>query len=61
MIRSVRRQCLFAICALVLVAAGVPAGAQTLEVVRIASPAVDVTGNLFYAMDLGYFKNAGLE
>jgi NitT/TauT family transport system substrate-binding protein len=45
----------------VLVAAGVPAGAQTLEVVRIASPAVDVTGNLFYAMDLGYFKNAGLD
>jgi NitT/TauT family transport system substrate-binding protein len=50
-----------AVAALVLAFIGAPAGAQTLEVVRVASPAVDVTGNLFYALDLGYFKQAGLD
>jgi NitT/TauT family transport system substrate-binding protein len=47
--------------ALVLIAVGAPAGAQTLTTVRVASPAVSVTGNLFYAIDLGYFKDAGLD
>lgn len=47
--------------ALALIGIGVPAGAQTLTVVRVASPAVSVTGNLFYAIDLGYFKDAGLD
>jgi NitT/TauT family transport system substrate-binding protein len=47
--------------ALAFVCASVPAGAQTLTVVRVASPAVSVTGNLFYAIDLGYFKDAGLD
>jgi NitT/TauT family transport system substrate-binding protein len=44
-----------------LMANAVPANAQNLEVVRVASPPVDVTGNLFYAMDLGYFAKAGLD
>jgi NitT/TauT family transport system substrate-binding protein len=47
--------------ALAFVCASVPAGAQTMTVVRVASPAVDVTGNLFYAIDLGYFKDAGID
>jgi NitT/TauT family transport system substrate-binding protein len=50
-----------ALAALVLIAPGLPAGAQTLETVRVASPPVDVAGNLFYAYDLGYFTKAGLD
>jgi NitT/TauT family transport system substrate-binding protein len=46
---------------LVLAAVAVPAGAQTLTTVRVASPVVDITGSLFYALELGYFKNAGLD
>jgi NitT/TauT family transport system substrate-binding protein len=46
-----------------LAAALVPAmgGAQTLQTVNVASTPVDVTGNFYYAIDLGYFKNAGLD
>jgi NitT/TauT family transport system substrate-binding protein len=47
--------------ALILIGAALPAGAQTLEVVRVAAPPVDVTGNLFYALDLGLFTKAGLD
>jgi NitT/TauT family transport system substrate-binding protein len=47
--------------ALALIGVAAPAGAQTLTTVRVASPAVSVTGNLFYAIDLGYFKDAGLD
>lgn len=56
------RGALAAVAALVLMVAAAPAGAQTtLETVRVASPPVDVAGNLFYALDLGYFSKAGLD
>jgi NitT/TauT family transport system substrate-binding protein len=38
-----------------------PGGAQTLTTIKVASTPVDVTGNLYYAIDQGYFKNAGLD
>jgi NitT/TauT family transport system substrate-binding protein len=44
-----------------LASAALPAGAQTLETVKVASPPVDVAGNLFYAIDLGYFTKAGID
>jgi NitT/TauT family transport system substrate-binding protein len=47
--------------ALVLSLAATPVRAQTLETVTVAAPPVDVTGNLFYALDLGYFTKAGLD
>jgi len=47
--------------ALILASAALPAGAQTLETVKVASPPVDVAGNLFYALDLGYFAKAGID
>jgi NitT/TauT family transport system substrate-binding protein len=47
--------------ALILASAALPAGAQTLETVKVASPPVDVAGNLFYAIDLGYFTKAGID
>jgi NitT/TauT family transport system substrate-binding protein len=47
--------------ALAVLIGAVPAGAQTLETIRIASPPVDVAGNLFYAADLGLFAKAGLD
>jgi NitT/TauT family transport system substrate-binding protein len=50
-----------ALASLILATAASPAGAQTLETVTVAAPPVDVTGNLFYAMDLGYFTKAGLD
>jgi NitT/TauT family transport system substrate-binding protein len=50
-----------AVAALFLATGTVPAGAQTLEAVTVASPPVDVAGNLFYALDLGYFSKAGLD
>jgi NitT/TauT family transport system substrate-binding protein len=52
---------LAALAALAFGACGATAGAQTLETVRVAAPPVDVTGNLFYAMDLGYFSKVGLD
>jgi NitT/TauT family transport system substrate-binding protein len=39
----------------------VPAVAQTLETVHVAAIPVDVTGNLYYALDLGLFKKSGLD
>ena len=36
-----------------------PASAQTLQTVNVISQPVDVTGNLYYAIDLGIFKRAG--
>jgi ABC-type nitrate/sulfonate/bicarbonate transport system substrate-binding protein len=50
-----------ALASLVLASAALPAGAQTLETVKVASPPVDVAGNLFYALDLGYFTKAGID
>ena len=38
-----------------------PASAQTLQTVNVISQPVDVTGNLYYAIDLGIFKRAGLD
>lgn len=38
-----------------------PAGAQTLQTVNVISQPVDVTGNLYYAIDLGIFKRMGLD
>jgi NitT/TauT family transport system substrate-binding protein len=41
---------------------GAQAGdAQTLETVRVAAFPLDVTGNIFYAYDLGLFQKAGLD
>jgi NitT/TauT family transport system substrate-binding protein len=56
-----RLRLLIAAAIIALIANVAPANAQTLTVVRVASPPVDVTGNLFYAMDLGYFAKAGLD
>jgi NitT/TauT family transport system substrate-binding protein len=50
-----------AMAAVFLAATVVPAGAQTMETVKVASPPVDVAGSLFYALDLGYFSKAGLD
>jgi NitT/TauT family transport system substrate-binding protein len=50
-----------ALASLILSLAALPAGAQTLETVKVASPPVDVAGSLFYAIDLGYFTKAGLD
>jgi NitT/TauT family transport system substrate-binding protein len=36
-------------------------GAQTLPVLRIAALPIDVSGEVFYAADLGYFKDAGID
>jgi NitT/TauT family transport system substrate-binding protein len=47
--------------ALAVLIGAAPAGAQTLQTIRVASPPVDVAGNLFYAEDLGYFAKAGLD
>jgi NitT/TauT family transport system substrate-binding protein len=38
-----------------------PAGAQALTVVHVAGLPTDNSGNLYFAQDLGYFKNAGLD
>lgn len=38
-----------------------PAGAQTLQTVNVVSTPVDVTGNLYYAIDEGYFKREGID
>ena len=50
---------------LLLVAAFLAAGgstsAQSLPVIRIAALPIDVSGELFYAADLGFFKDAGLD
>jgi ABC-type nitrate/sulfonate/bicarbonate transport system substrate-binding protein len=44
-------------------ALGIPAaaGAQSSEPIRVASVPLDVTGNVYYAYDLGYFAKAGLD
>jgi NitT/TauT family transport system substrate-binding protein len=47
--------------AVALLALAAPAVAQTPEVVHVAAIPVDVTGNLYYALDLGLFKKAGLD
>jgi NitT/TauT family transport system substrate-binding protein len=47
--------------ALTVLAAGAPAGAQTLQTVTIVVQPVDVTGNVYYAIDLGIFKKDGLD
>lgn len=45
----------------VLLVAGGSVGAQTLPVLRIAALPIDVSGELYYASDLGYFKDAGID
>jgi NitT/TauT family transport system substrate-binding protein len=47
--------------AALLAAGAAPAGAQTLQTVNVVSTPVDVTGNLYYAIDQGYFKREGLD
>jgi NitT/TauT family transport system substrate-binding protein len=37
------------------------ASAQTVPVLRIAALPIDVSGEVFYAQDLGYFKDAGID
>jgi NitT/TauT family transport system substrate-binding protein len=64
MLRSLRRlvRCApAAAAALAILAAPVPGGAQTLTKVTVVAQPVDVTGNLFYAIDQGYFTKAGLD
>ncbi len=48
-------------CAVAMLALAAPAAAQTPDVVHVAAIPVDVTGNLYYALDLGLFKKAGLD
>jgi NitT/TauT family transport system substrate-binding protein len=50
-----------ALASLILATAASPSLAQTPETIKVASPPVDVAGNLFYALDLGYFAKAGLD
>ncbi len=38
----------------------VQAGAQQLTVVRVAAAPLDTIGNVYYAQDLGYFKDVGI-
>ena len=38
-----------------------PARAETPAVVRVGALPTDNSGNLYFALDLGYFKNAGLD
>ncbi|HXR24546.1 MAG TPA: ABC transporter substrate-binding protein [Candidatus Binataceae bacterium] len=45
----------------VFLVAGGSLNAQTLPVIRIAALPIDVSGEVFYAADLGYFKDAGLD
>ena len=52
---------LAAAAALAVLAAGAPAFAQTLQTVTIVVQPVDVTGNVYYAIDLGIFKKYGLD
>ena len=58
MIASIARA---ALAGLIIATFASPVAAQTLETVTVAAPPVDVTGNLFYALDLGYFTKAGLD
>jgi NitT/TauT family transport system substrate-binding protein len=58
--RSIRIA-LAATVACTLESAAAPVGAQTLETVRVGAPALDVTGNVYYAHDLGLFEKAGLD
>lgn len=46
--------------AMFLVAGGA-VGAQPLPVLRIAALPIDVSGEVYYASDLGYFKDAGID
>ncbi len=41
--------------------AAAPAGAQTTEPIRIAATPTDSAGQVFYAIDRGYFKKVGLD
>jgi NitT/TauT family transport system substrate-binding protein len=38
-----------------------PAAAQTLTSIQVAAFPIDLNGPLYYALDLGYFKKAGLD
>jgi NitT/TauT family transport system substrate-binding protein len=58
--RLVRTLRATAVAAAVLALAA-PAAAQSLTKVTIVAQPVDVTGNLFYALDQGYFTRAGLD
>jgi NitT/TauT family transport system substrate-binding protein len=55
----IRRTCIVALA----LALGIPAaaGAQSPDTIRVASVPLDVTGNVYYAYDLGYFAKAGLD
>lgn len=64
MMRPFRRlvRCLpAAAAALALLTPALPAGAQSLTTVTVVAQPVDVTGNLWYALDQGYFTKAGLS
>jgi NitT/TauT family transport system substrate-binding protein len=48
-------------CAAGLVSIGLPARAQQRSSVRLAAVPIDASGEAYYASDLGYFKEAGLD
>jgi NitT/TauT family transport system substrate-binding protein len=50
-----------AIGAVALATAALPSGAQTLETVHVAGIPVELAGQLYYALDLGYFQKQGLD
>ena len=43
-----------------LLATVIPGNAQQLQTVRVAAAPLDTLGNVYYAQDLGYFKDAGI-
>jgi NitT/TauT family transport system substrate-binding protein len=46
--------------AMLVIGGACPLRAQTLTTVRVAAPPFDNTAPVYYALDLGYFKDAGL-
>ena len=51
----------FFLAILALLALPSNAGAQQLVTVRVAAAPLDTLGNVYYALDLGYFKDAGID
>jgi NitT/TauT family transport system substrate-binding protein len=61
LVNSLRSLSLTAAAVLLAASLAAPASAQTLQTVNVVSTPVDVTGNLYYAIDEGYFRKAGLD
>jgi len=56
-----RRSAAIAGAGAVLLAAHVPAGAQTLQPMRIATLPFDAGSEIFYGLDMGFFAKAGID